>query len=80
MFRWVVMTVRLIKKLADVVNGIDVSDCSEGDVIELPTHHAEMLIAEGWAELVAWRPDRRAVAADRGRRHRPDGRPKRETE
>jgi hypothetical protein len=74
------MTVRLTKKLADVVNGLDLSHCSEGDVIDLPTRHAQMLIAEGWAEEVApdtvpscapmWRPDARAVAADRPLRRR----------
>jgi hypothetical protein len=69
------MHVRLTKKLAEVVNGIDLSHCVEGDVIELPDAHAQMLIAERWAEPVseqqtptcapAWRPDARATAADR---------------
>ena len=72
------MIVRLTKKLADVVNGVDISRYIEGDVIELPTRSGEMLVAEGWAEDIApaamskaspyaggWRPDARAVAADR---------------
>ena len=69
------MIVRLIKKLADVVNGLDISHCNEGDAIELPSHHARMMIAEGWAEEVSanvtptcqpvWRHNDRAVAADR---------------
>ena len=72
------MVVRLTAKLAEVVNGVDLSRCREGDVIELPARDAEMLRAEGWAELVvdpdqsrpAWRPDARAIAADRKRTRR----------
>ena len=46
------MLVRLTKKLADVVNGIDLSHCHEGDVVELSDRHALMLVADGWAESV----------------------------
>jgi hypothetical protein len=42
--------VRLIKKLAAYLNGIDVSAFNVGDVIDLPDSAARMLIAEGWAE------------------------------
>lgn len=70
------MVIRLTAKLADVVNGVDLSRYREGDVIELPVREAEMLLAEGWAALVSdsptnaptWRPDARAIAADRKRR------------
>ena len=73
------MLVRLTKKLAEVVDGIDISHYAEGDVIDLPEPHARMLVAEGWGELVpqtqlptvspARRPNTRAVAADGGRKH-----------
>jgi hypothetical protein len=75
--RKVAMLVRLTKKLADVVNDVDLSSWAEGDVIDLPEAQAQMLIAERWAEPVAHgessthsqpgRHERRAVAADRGR-------------
>jgi hypothetical protein len=74
------MFVRLTAKLAEVVNGVDLSHYSEGEVVELPERECRMLIAERWAELVSqqpvrgqgqWRFDARAVAADRKpRRHR----------
>ncbi len=42
--------IRLIKKLAAVLNGLDLSALCVGDVIELPDSAARMMIAEGWAE------------------------------
>jgi hypothetical protein len=71
------MLVRLTAKLAEVVNGIDISPYHEGDVVELPERDCRMLIAEHWAEAVpsrvrrtrAWRStDAGAVAEDRPRR------------
>jgi len=47
-----VQRVRIIKKLAPVLNGIDLSKISVGDIILLPEAAASMLIREGWAELV----------------------------
>ena len=44
------ISVRLTKKLAASLNGIDVSALRVGDVIELPDSAARMMIAEGWAE------------------------------
>jgi hypothetical protein len=44
--------VRLTRKLALVLNGIDVSGLLIGDVMELPLSAAEMLVAEGWAEMI----------------------------
>ena len=70
------MFVTLTRKLAEVVNGIDISAYAEGDVIELSPSDAQLLIAERWAEPLAegsetrariWRPDARAIAADRRR-------------
>ena len=69
------MLVRLTAKLAEVVNGVDLSRYREGDVVELPERECQMLVAERWAELVAmsavapaWRPDAQTVADDRKRR------------
>lgn len=67
------MFVRLKVKLAEVVNGLDLSHCVEGDVIETSDRDGAMLIAERWAEpapeeSVTCRPRRveRTVAADEG--------------
>ena len=46
------MQVRLTKKLAEVIDGIDLSDRRVGDVVDLPKHDAEILLAEGWASPV----------------------------
>ena len=46
------MAIRLTRKLALRIDGIDISAVRVGDVIELPEPHARMLLAEGWAELV----------------------------
>jgi hypothetical protein len=43
------MRVQLIRKLAEKINGIDVSQRRVGDVIDLPRRDAELLVAEGWA-------------------------------
>ena len=45
--------IRLIRKLAAVLNGIDVSALRVGDTIELPDATAQMMIAERWAELAS---------------------------
>jgi hypothetical protein len=51
--------VRLIRKYALKINGIDLSSASTGDELDLSPRDAEMLIAEGWAAPIA------AVADDR---------------
>ena len=43
------MRVRLTRKLAEAIDGIDLSRRRVGDLVELPQHDAEMLVAEGWA-------------------------------
>jgi hypothetical protein len=45
------MLVRITRKLADRVDGIDLSHCTVGDVIELAECDGQMIIAEGWAEF-----------------------------
>ena len=44
--------VRLTKKLAPILNGIDLSKVEVGDLLDLPNAAAVILIREGWAELV----------------------------
>jgi hypothetical protein len=43
------MKVRLTRKLAEQLDGIDVSALNEGDVFDLPRAQAQLLIAEHWA-------------------------------
>ena len=43
------MRVRLTRKLADAIDGIDLSDRHVGDLLDLSKHDADMLVAEGWA-------------------------------
>lgn len=45
--------IRLTRKLAASLNGVDLSSLSVGDVVELPEAAARMMIAERWAEPVA---------------------------
>jgi hypothetical protein len=70
------MRVRLTRKLAQCVDGVDLSEHREGDILTLSAHEAELLIAEGWAVRVARRSGaevrdhsfpatKRAQAADR---------------
>src|SRR5690349_17187274 len=47
------MRIRLTKKLAERLDGIDVSFRRVGDVLDLPLHDAVLLVAEGWARPVA---------------------------
>jgi hypothetical protein len=46
------LRVRLIRKLAERVNGVDLSKVDVGDSLDLPSRDACILIAEGWAEVV----------------------------
>jgi hypothetical protein len=64
--------VRLTRKYADVIDGVDLSDAHVGDRLELSPHDAEVLIAEGWAERETRRRTSgvRAIAADKARRGR----------
>ena len=71
------MLVHLKVKLAEVVDGVDLSHFDEGDVIELSEADGQLLLAEGWAEPVpkeervsSFRQKTRAIAADRSGRHK----------
>ena len=46
------MRIKLTRKLAAHLNGLDLSQVKVGDVLLLPLEHAVMLIREGWAERV----------------------------
>ena len=59
--------VRLTRKYADVLNGVNLRGHDVGDRLPLPPREAQLLIAEGWADpddrrlsdLVGSAPDRR---------------------
>ncbi len=44
------MKVRLTRKFADQINGIDLSKAHTGETLELSDREARLLMAEGWAE------------------------------
>jgi hypothetical protein len=46
------MKVRLTKKLAECIDGVDLSDSHVGDVLDLSEAEARLLIAEQWAEVI----------------------------
>ena len=52
------MRVKLVRKLADVLNGVDLSKISVGDMVDLIPYQAQMLILEGWAEEAPRQPGR----------------------
>ena len=43
------MRVRLTRKLANMIDGVDVRAYSPGDVVDVPPGDARLLIAEEWA-------------------------------
>jgi CheY-like chemotaxis protein len=55
--------VRLTRKLAERINGVDLADVRVGDVFDLSEQAARMLIAEGWAETVVEEPLRKTRAS-----------------
>lgn len=65
--------VRLIRKFAQVINGIDLSSVSTGDELDLTPREAEMLIAEGWAAPIgSVAPDAGPPRSPRRQRHQPE--------
>jgi hypothetical protein len=53
------MRVRLTRRLANSIDGVNLSDRSVGDVFDVTRHDAELLIAEEWAVPVARGPTAR---------------------
>ena len=65
--------VRLTRKFAQMINGIDLSRARAGEEIELSRRDAELLVAEGWACVIDKaddRPPRRRPANTRPHRTR----------
>lgn len=67
---------RLTRKFADMIDGVDLTDAKVGDELNLAPHDADVLVAEGWAERT--RPPRRRAgdlqpnaSDDRPSRRRP---------
>jgi hypothetical protein len=61
--------VRLTRKYADVLNGVNLRGHDVGDRLPLPPREAQLLIAEGWADPDARRVSdlMRSAASDRRR-------------
>jgi len=62
------MRLRLIKKFAERIDGIDLSPYTTGDTLDLEGADARLLLAEGWA-IPERRVERRqyvSLASDRG--------------
>lgn len=61
------MRVRVVRKLADCVDGVDLSHCAEGDLIDLAESEAQVIVAERWAVPARRTSDSTpfSVAADR---------------
>jgi hypothetical protein len=54
------MKIRLTRKLADSIDGVDLSRKKVGRVINVARHDAQLLIAEGWGRPVDSIGDRRS--------------------
>lgn len=61
------MRVRVIRKLADRVDGIDLSHCGVGRLIELSDAQGRIIVAERWAEYARRRSDVDGSQCDRRR-------------
>jgi hypothetical protein len=60
------MRIRLTRKLAEAIDGVDLTRDKVGTVIDVARHDAQLLIAEGWgqpADSVGERGMRRADRA-----------------
>jgi hypothetical protein len=58
------MRVRLTRRFADQIDGVNLAGCEVGDLLDLPPAETRLLLAEEWAV-----PDSEASARPR---HRPD--------
>jgi hypothetical protein len=61
--------VRITRKFADFIDGVDLSAKRVGDVIEVPSRDAKLLVAENWAVNVSNGEPLRVEAADPPRRN-----------
>jgi len=66
------LRIRLTRKLANALNGVDLRSMAVGDVVDLPEVLAAMLVDEGWAEVSrterASSSDDRRIGSERRRR------------
>lgn len=44
------MRLKLVRKPANVINGVDLTNVTEGAVLVVTPHQAAILVAAGWAE------------------------------
>ena len=51
------LRVRVTRKLAERLNGVDLSKVRVGDSLDFSSREARMLLAEGWAEVVEVRSE-----------------------
>ena len=58
------MRVRIVRKLADRVDGVDLTHHDVGEVIELPEMDGRLVIAERWAEFARREADLNGREAD----------------
>jgi hypothetical protein len=66
------MKVRLTRKFAELINGVDLSKVHAGDTLDLSARDAQILLAEGWAAPEReGRASPRTEARDEPRRKRP---------
>jgi hypothetical protein len=69
-FNRIGMRIRLTRKFALCLNGVDISKLEVGDEVDLPEQSAQTLIAHDWAEAIAplappaGRPRPQSVRAD----------------
>lgn len=60
------MKIRLTRKFAEAIDGVNVSRSAVGDVLDLLSPDARLLIAEGWAVAVdESEEDQRSKAGER---------------
>jgi hypothetical protein len=64
------LKLRLTRKFAECIDGVDLSQVRPGDIIDVPAREAAMLLAERWA-VRARTVEPREKAADRRRPPRP---------
>ena len=57
------MVVRLTRKLAGIIDDIDLRSYHVGQMIDLPWREALLLMAEGWAEMIERRRYPRTVTS-----------------
>lgn len=74
------LQIRITRKLAESLDGIDLSNVQVGDCVDLPPAAARILILEGWAELLdpapveaaVERPDHQAKERTKEPEHEPE--------